>query len=381
MAAISVALAVRNYARLGRQAFPPHIICLIAYLAFAGASVSWAINPELSFIRFVQQVMVITSIVLPAMLAVRTADLMHGLFLCFLLASILNLFFVPSNSPSIVALQNGYSGYFLTKNPLGEFSVIAFLLALHETHYPGFRRALGIIAVAIAISLLFLSNSKTALGLALLVPLLARLMLMARNKMRISPAVILLSIPFCYVILSSIVPGFNVYRLSYVLFGDPTFTGRTTIWDFANKQIDLRPLLGWGYQSFWFAGPDAPSVAAATGWVKDMPNAHNGYYDTMLELGYVGFVLLMIFITATVHAIGRVADRDSARARLVLSIALFIIVYDLLESFWMRGFDILWVVFVIVAAEIGRYWQPFPVARTAHGSRAPRPASPNPLRG
>ena len=46
-----------------------------------------------------------------------------------------------------------------------------------------------------------------------------------------------------------------------------------------------RPLLGWGYQSFWLVGPDAPSIVEAPGWVKMMPNAHNGYYDTMLEIG------------------------------------------------------------------------------------------------
>src|SRR5437660_12777773 len=87
MAAISVVLAVQNRSRLGRLTWPPHIICLLAYLAFAGASVLWAFRPELSFIRFVQQVMIVTSIVLPAMLAVRTADLMRGLFLCFAFAA------------------------------------------------------------------------------------------------------------------------------------------------------------------------------------------------------------------------------------------------------------------------------------------------------
>ena len=43
-----------------------------------------------------------------------------------------------------------------------------------------------------------------------------------------------------------------------------------------------------------------------------MPNAHNGYYDTMLEMGYVGLAFLIVFIIATLHAVGRVADRDPA---------------------------------------------------------------------
>ena len=91
MAAISVALVVQNRSRL---ALPPHIICLLAYLAFAGASVLWAFSPERSFVRFIQQVMIVTSIVLPAILARRTADMMRALFLCFAFALILNLYFV-----------------------------------------------------------------------------------------------------------------------------------------------------------------------------------------------------------------------------------------------------------------------------------------------
>jgi O-antigen ligase len=355
MAAISVLLAVRNRSRLGRLVSPPPIIALLAYLAFAGASVVWAFKPESSFIRFVQQAMILTSIVVPAMLAARTADILRGLFLCFAFGSILNVFFVLINSDSVVAMNKGYPGYFLGKNYLGEFSAMAFLLSLHEMLYPRLRRALGIIFVVIATLLLFLSNSKTALALALIVPFLAGLTLITRKKMHISPAIVLLSIPLCYAVLSS-VSGFNLYRLSYSIYGDSTFTGRTVIWDFASWEIDRRPFLGWGYQSFWLVGPDAPSIVDAPGWIKIMPNSHSGYYDTMLEMGYLGLTLLLTFITTTLHASGRVADRDPARAWLLLSLALYVIIYNFLESQWMRGFEFLWVVFAIVAAETGRYW-------------------------
>ena len=109
-----------------------------------------------------------------------------------------------------------------------------------------------------------------------------------------------------------------------------------------------------------------------------MPNGHNGYYDTMLDLGYLGLAFLLAFIIATLHGIGRVADRDPVRAWLVLSLALFVIFYNFLERLWMHGFEFLWVVFVIVAAEIGRYWRPLPVTRVAYGSRSPRPRRPGP---
>jgi exopolysaccharide production protein ExoQ len=382
MAAIAIVLAVRNRSRL---TLPPNIICLLAYLGFAGASVLWAFNPEASFTRFIQQMMIITSIVLPAMVAARTADMMRGLFLVFAVASILNVFFVLGGSQEVLdygsvgQVEIGYPGYFAGKNYLGECATLAILLSLHEMVYPGLRRAFATIVVVIGTVLVFLSNSKTALGLALIAPLLAGLTLITSKKMRISPAIILLSIPLCYAVSSYVYPDL-LNRLSYMLYGDATFTGRAIIWDFVQSEIARSPLVGWGYQSFWLV-PGSPGMFEAPGWVKTMPNAHSGYYDTTLEMGYIGYALLVIFIIATLHAIGRLADRDPARAWLVLSLALYIILWNYLETLWMRGFEFLWVVFLIIAAEAGRYWRPFPLTRAASGSRIPRFGSPGPSRG
>jgi exopolysaccharide production protein ExoQ len=260
LAAIAVVLAVRNFSRLR---FPPHILWLFGYLALAGASVLWAFKPETSFIRFSQQAMIVVSIVVPAMLASRKADLVRGLFLCFALATILNVFFVLGRPPIDTKFATwGYPGYFSGKNYLGECESIAILLALHETLHPGKRRVFGILIVFTAAVLLVLSNSKTAIGLAFLAPLLAGATLLLRRATRISPALILLSIPVCWLILTALT-GFSIYRISYILYGDPTFTGRSIIWDFVEAEIEHRPLLGWGYQSFWLVGPDAPSIVNA----------------------------------------------------------------------------------------------------------------------
>jgi O-antigen ligase len=326
--------------------------------------------------------MILTSIVLPAMLAARTADMMRALFLCFAFASILNVFFVLGRPPSAGNNENfGYAGFFSDKNSMGQVTAVAFLLALHEMFYPGRRRALGIIIVVIVTFLLFLSNSKTSVALGFCAPFLAGLTLIIGRKMRISSATVLLSIIFCYALLSR-VSGFNMSRISYMLYSNPTFSGRIFIWDFVQYEIARRPLLGWGYQSFWLVGLDGPSIVdAAGGWVEAMPHAHNGYLDVRLETGLVGFALFVSFIITTLYAIGRAADRNPVRAWIVLSLALFVILENFLETVWMRGFSVLWVVFVIVAAEAGRYSRPFLPTRAAYGSRTPRPGSPGLSRG
>src|SRR5262249_33280335 len=159
------------------------------------------------------------------------------------LGAILNVFFVLGNSASEVHKLSGYPGYFLSKNYLGEFSAVALLLSLHETLFPGLRRLLGIVVVIIAAVLLFFANSKPVIGFAFIAPLLAGIVLITRKIRRISPAILLLSIPFCYATLSWM-SSFNMNRLSYMIYGDSTFTGRTIIWDFAFYMMQRRPLLG-----------------------------------------------------------------------------------------------------------------------------------------
>lgn len=377
LVAISVALAAHNYSRFIRITWPPHIKWLLAYLAFCGASVLWAFKPELSFSRFVLQVMMIISIVLPAMLADRKADIMRGVFICFALASIINVFFVLDQRPMLYETGEmlGYPGYFSFKGLLGECAAITFLLSLHEMLYPGVRRVVGIIVAVVAVSLIFPSYSKGALGIAIIAPCLAGMTLVVARKLRISPAIALSPVVLLFQILSHL-PGINfMERMSWYLYGNYTLSGRTVIWDFVRYELGRRPLLGWGFGSFWQVGPDGPSLVEGPGWVRGMPSSHSGYWEVMLELGYVGYPFLIIFLVATVHALKRVADRDPTRAWLLLSLALYVIITNLIESVWMRGADMNWLLFLIVVAEIGRYWGPLPSVVRSHARRFSRDAS------
>jgi exopolysaccharide production protein ExoQ len=269
----------------------------------------------------------------------------------------------------------GYQGYFSQKTSLGELAAVALLLSIHELLHRGHRRVLGIIGAAMAAVLLYYSNSKTALGFAFLAPMLAAVTLTISRAYRVSPAIILILFLVGCVALSKLT-GFGTERIAYMLTGDSSFTGRTTIWAFAETEFAQRPFLGWGYQSFWLVGPDAPSITEAPGWVKLMPNAHSGYYDAVLELGYVGLTLLVVFLSTTVHVIGRVAERDSRRAWILLSISIYIITHNFLETTWMRSFELLWVVFVIIAVEAARQWQSSPLKETASALRPARSVSP-----
>jgi O-antigen ligase len=302
---------------------------------------------------------------------------MQGMFLCFSLALVINLFFVAGGSVSLAQYSTklvdiGYEGYFTGKNYLGQCAVVGLLLSLYAARRTGWRRAVAGFIAVLSVALIFLSNSKTALGLALVCPLIAQVSVIARKAAGTSPAIVVLIIPLTYYAISS-VSRYDMTWMAYLLYHDPTLTGRTIIWDFVHSEIARRPVMGWGYQSFWLV-PNSPALVEAPGWVKMMPNGHNGYIDTMLEMGYVGLVLLLGTVFASLHAAGRIVDRDPARGRLVLSLLLFVICYNYFESLWMRGFEFLWLVFLIAAADAGRYWN----SAIAIGSAKPAVAAGHP---
>jgi O-antigen ligase len=322
--------------------------------------------------------MIVVSIVIPGVIAARSVDMMRGLFLCFSLAAILNIFFVVQGYQTLADKELiGYSGYFQGKNYLGECTAVAILLAFYEISRPGLRKVGGVIILLVSIFLILYSNSKTSLGLALLAPMIAGFLLITWRIVGVSPAVTVWCLILAYMVFAKLT-GFTMNRLSYMLYGDSSFTGRQIIWDYVGLEIAHKPLLGWGYQSFWLVGPGGPSVLNAPGWVKTMPNAHNGYNDTMLEMGYIGLALLLAFITTMLYGVRWIAERDLARAWVALSIMLFIMMHNGLESTWMRGFEFLWIVFLVVAVDISRYRPPLhsgvrPPQRRAPAARAIRP--------
>ncbi|UJB69157.1 O-antigen ligase family protein [Acaryochloris sp. 'Moss Beach'] len=79
---------------------------------------------------------------------------------------------------------------------------------------------------------------------------------------------------------------------------DPSLTGRTDLWVWALDDIGKRPWLGYGYGAFW---QDFSSKAAliryAAGW--QVPSAHNGLLDLLLDLGILGVFILTLGIFRT----------------------------------------------------------------------------------
>jgi O-antigen ligase len=84
--------------------------------------------------------------------------------------------------------------------------------------------------------------------------------------------------------------GSNVGFFASTAGRDTTLTGRTAIWAALLPVAMQRPFLGGGFGSFW---------TSRTKEVFGEVEAHNGYLEVLLETGFVGILLISIFLLSS----------------------------------------------------------------------------------
>lgn len=119
---------------------------------------------------------------------------------------------------------------------------------------------------------------------------------------------------------------------------DTTLTGRTELWE-TLWQIPVNPIVGVGFESFWL-GNRAETLWAKYWWKPNQ--AHNGYFETYLNLGYVGVglqigMLLAAYLTAKKRMLAamKTSRRDSgdfAMARFRMGYLIALIFYNYSEA-------------------------------------------------
>lgn len=126
---------------------------------------------------------------------------------------------------------------------------------------------------------------------------------------------------------------------------DPTFTNRSDIWRYAFSAIAERPIFGHGLQSFWQTESQVYGGGTLETWAAAAYNGHNGYIDTLLELGIPGLLLTIVWLVLLpIRDLGRAQARQNnpAMTRLFLRIWLYALLISCLESLLYQGGDPLW---------------------------------------
>ena len=120
----------------------------------------------------------------------------------------------------------------------------------------------------------------------------------------------------------------TVGTLVHALGRNTTLTDRTLIWK-AVLAIHTNPLLGTGFESFWL-GNRLEAVWNMS--VKGIQEAHNGYLELYLNLGFIGLFLLGVMIVTGYRHAFAAFRRDPQEGRIRLAFLTTALVYSLTEA-------------------------------------------------
>ena len=217
------------------------------------------------------------------------------------------------------------------------------------------------------LALFFMSNtgSKTTAGL---VPLAIILVIGPSifGLRRLAPLVFALALGGAAIGTVGIVLSPALWDMSQAIAPGLTYTGRTSLWIFLLEHIAQRPWTGFGYESFWGTmrvfTTDQPFDRD---WdIRGIVHGHNGYLDLAVLMGLPALAVAIItFILAPLRDFLRVPRlRENVLvADFFLMILLFTALNALLESFFFRRADPVWLFFILATLGL-RQAARFPMA-------------------
>ena len=160
--------------------------------------------------------------------------------------------------------------------------------------------------------------------------------------------------------------------LLHLLGRQPNLTDRTSIWR-AVLAMHTNPFVGTGFESFWL-GSHLQSVWDLS--VHGIQEAHNGYLEVYINLGWIGELLLIALIITGYRNILRALRSDPHLGRLRLAFFTAALIYCLTEAGF-RMMNPIWVAFLLaitsttahMVVKLPRIIAPLPPARNAAEQR------------
>jgi O-antigen ligase len=337
---------------------------IFIYLGYCLASVLWSDFPGVSAKRWVKaigdlvMVLIIATDADPIGAFKRTISRVGFVLLP---ASVLFIKYFP-------ALGRAYDQYVGTqmntgvtnnKNLLGVVVLVVSLGAfwcvldlLRAKDHPNRKRLLlaWLTLLAFGMALLVLANSATAracfaLGAVLLVTT-------SFSAMRRRPGAVHGVILTIVLVAGLAMTVGGTSGIAHALGRKGDLTGRTEIWEVLIPMVP-NPVVGAGFESFWL-GPRVEQVRAAFEG-NPLNEAHNGYIEVYLNLGWIGLALIGLMFISGYRNAAATFRGDPAVGSLLLSYIAVAAVYSVTEAGF-RMLDPIWIflLFAVVAASASK---------------------------
>lgn len=254
--------------------------------------------------------------------------------------------------------QQMFTGVSYDKNILGVVTFVLLLGAvwrmlglLRSEEIPTHRRrvllAQGVL-LALGIYLLSLADSATSsvsfvLGTALMLATCLRFV--RRNPAAVHVLVLLLAVAVGSLLLLG-----NGASMAHAVGRNANLTGRTEIWA-AVIPLCPNPLIGAGFESFWMSSSVLTKLWAALPGLP-LNEAHDGYIETYLELGWIGVGLIAFILIEGYRRSVLAFRRDPAWGSLLIAYILAAAVYNITEAGF-RMMHPMWIFLLLAVAASG----------------------------
>jgi exopolysaccharide production protein ExoQ len=312
---------------------------IVLYFVYCFISVLWSDFPDISskrWFRALGDVVMVLIVLTDPQWTVALRRLLSRIGFVVVPLSILFIRYFPNMGRAYsVGGATSWTGVATDKNALGMICLVFGLAALfrflqvrageESTRRKGPMIANGAVFV-MALYLLWEANSATAFSCFFLagVPMvLTFLFRFARKPAVLHPMVFAaLGISF-----SALFLNFGS-GLVQDLGRNSTLTGRTAIWSNALSLVK-NPLVGAGFESFW-VGPRLTEMESLIH--QSVNQAHNGYIEIYLNLGWVGVALLALILIAGYRRVVAALRWRAPAASLRLGYFVVAVAYNFTEA-------------------------------------------------
>lgn len=159
-------------------------------------------------------------------------------------------------------------------------------------------RRLAVPALALDLLLAALTRSGTVIIAGAVVLAVAVLVLAYRRVSRSWRRVVTVA-ALAVIVLAALSSSRVSEPVLRILGKGDDLTGRYEIWHIVGTLVAERPVLGWGWVSYWAPWISPYNDLVVRGGVEYL-QAHNAYFDVQLQVGLVGLVAFAVLVGSTV---------------------------------------------------------------------------------